>query len=684
MPQALATFRDRLARLALAAPAGVVLGTLVLAAPGVGTAAAAADRPNLIFVIADDQGVDAIDGPGWSNELDVHTPVLANLATQGRVFRQARVNPVCSSTRAGFLTGRYAHHNGVTGVLFGDVDDPDYLHLSLQSEEHTLAELLREQGYRTIVIDKWHCGESVEYGHDPESQGFDRAELTDNYLVLDEPLEVGDEHLSRMVDLAVSAVHEVSGSGQPWALFFCSIDPHWRDDPRGVEPRGWWKVRPELLPSGEDYYEATKDNERNRYRAVVEALDTELGRLFRELGVTDPNGRYRPQARTLTFYFSDNGTPNEVAWEPRKSKATLFEGGIRVPFFVFGDGVPRDGLIVDRLVSHVDIYDTVADILALPASMRGDRPRDGVSFADLVGRRSSSPEPRRYQFLSKSRWLPDNHFGVITDGRYKFSSRIGGGDREPYEAGYLFDLEADPAESENLLEAGLNDQQRAVLRALREAMLDHCYQAVPGPAEHVVSVPFAVVEAADSANRRYTGSLPLGHLEPGTDKAVESRMFLRLEIADLLAALPEGVGIEDLESARVVLRFDRDIPAEENGVDTDLIRVFPMTIDWFSVRREWSEVVDAFQPLRELGRLDLPPNIILQPANNMQGQPLPSGTWLGMSNSQALLLALRVWHEYPEANLGVAIIARPDFALQDDQRVWMLPDAELRVTFPVP
>src|SRR5690606_35879107 len=143
------------------------------------------------------------------------------------------------------------------------------------------------QGYYTIFVDKWHTGWNPDLGLMPEQQGFDVSFLWPDYIHLDDPLLTGDEHLSRMMDLAIEAVLNRPDPDQPYALFFWSIDAHARTDPQQRERMRWWRVDESLLPSGEDYYSAGVDSERNRYRAIIEAIDTEVGRLLRTLEVID-------------------------------------------------------------------------------------------------------------------------------------------------------------------------------------------------------------------------------------------------------------------------------------------------------------------------------------------------------------------------------------------------------------
>ncbi|MFW5653483.1 MAG: sulfatase, partial [Planctomycetota bacterium] len=323
---------------------------------------ASSSKPNLVIIVTDDQGIDAIEGTTWPNDLNVRTPTLATLADRGRIFTNARVNAACSPTRAAFMTGRSAFQTGVTGVIGFGQSEPNRDLVSLHHTERTIAEVLKDAGYYNVLIDKWHIGWSDTFGTNPQHQGFDEFYGYNAVRHLDDPVQVGDEHITRSVDRALDAIRNRPDPNQPYALFFWTIDPHKRVDGTGKEPLLWWKVRDELLPSGEDYYAPERDNNLNRYRAVVEALDTELNRLLQGLNIINENLWYVESSNTVVIFTSDNGTPNEVSPNEGRAKHTLYEDGVRVPLFIFGENVPKDGRWIDRPVTTYDFFETIADI----------------------------------------------------------------------------------------------------------------------------------------------------------------------------------------------------------------------------------------------------------------------------------------------------------------------------------
>ena len=266
--------------------AGVFAAATAIGLNWAATTALAGGKPNVIFILTDDQGIDAIDIPGATNELNCITPNLNRMARHGRVFPQTRVNPYCSPTRAGLLTGRQALCTGVTGVLAESGPEPDLSNLSLQSKERCLPEVLQDLGYYTMLFDKWHVGWNGAQGQVPRDQGFDEFYPYEPLEKLDDSIALGDEHISTLVDEVVTAVNGRPDQAQPYLAFVWGIDPHKRHDDTGREPLQWWKVADDLLPSGETYYQPDLANDTNldRFRAVVESLDTEFARMLIELG----------------------------------------------------------------------------------------------------------------------------------------------------------------------------------------------------------------------------------------------------------------------------------------------------------------------------------------------------------------------------------------------------------------
>jgi len=636
--------------------------------------AIASDPPNIIFILTDDQGVDAIEGEAWPNNLDCHTPRLSHLASQGRVFSQVRVNPLCSPSRACLMTGRSAFQTGVNHVYPGRGDLSESIR-SLQGHEWTIAEALQTQNYDTFLVGKWHLGENKPKGQDPLRQGFD--EFIDGQLVmtLDDPIETGDEQISYLVDEALQLVMERLNPDDPYALFFWTNDPHQRKDQSGRETHLWWKVDESLLPSGESYYheDPIEDTEVDRFRAVVEALDTELGRLLFRLGVVNSQGHYREESNAVVFFLGDNGTSPQVLDYP--GKGTLYEGGILVPFIVFGENVPTDGEIRARLVSHVDVHETILDVAQVPENSRGVFPRRGISFAEEIGW-SSEQHTRKYQLSSLGPSQHEYQWVSLISDTYKLNARSGGVEFVPRGHDMFFDLVQDPDEQHDLIIEGMNMDQEAVYRAMRDAVVDYWPISVCEPTPLMVDVPLTDAMALSSEDEQTQQILPIGHVSPWDIGAIEYRSFLRFDIEQLDDLLPPEKTLDDVESAQIIIRFKTD-SQKDDETHTGPIHLCPVTMNWFDQNRSWGELIDKYQDV-SLGTVDIAPHVL--PGRYGSWIQLDPNTPVSFGHDAELLDAVRYWYDRPELNFGVVLLNKPIEGLDGDQHVVFFPDAILRLT----
>ncbi len=491
------------------------------------------EPPNLIFILTDDMGLEAIQWPGdeGNRHPRIFTTNLNAMAQQGVSFRRCRVNPNCSPTRACLMTGRSALDNGVVGVIgrYNPLDEPGnpcesvpldgppaYVtnRLAMQTQERTIAEVLQQMGYYTILIDKWHLGynEAGEqrgqrpYNPDPPylDQGFDvfvdwMDDICDGY---GQPgYFFADHHMLRAMQAARDAVNNRPDPEQPYALFFHTITPHKRH-PDGPDPvgLGWWEIEDEenLLFYTKDS-NGYLDNRIDRFAQNVEALDTALLKyLLRQgnggLGVLDAEtAEYIPQSNTIIFFIGDNGIDESLN---QRAKNTLFEGGVRVPCFVMGAGITGnfqyEGTIDDRQISHVDFYDTICDIVQAPPAVRDNEygffPRRGESFAYNIG--YSQIEGARDVTACSLGNVPNQSDDQIwrvalihrpeggQDDRFKLVCASGGAGLDDLSADEFYDLEDDPTEQVNLAEYGMTYEQLAAYYDLRDRIRDEWPTAV--------------------------------------------------------------------------------------------------------------------------------------------------------------------------------------------------------------
>lgn len=351
--------------------------------------------PNVLFLLVDDLG--------WSDlgcyGSDYHeTPHLDRLAREGMRFTQAYAASVCSPTRASIMTGKHParlhltiwHEGSLRAVTDRKLIPPKTVS-NLPLEEVTLAEILKEAGYRTAHVGKWHLGDA---GHYPEAQGFDLnvagtfwgaparyffpyrgpSEYTTEHryvpgLGWGKP---GDHLCDRLTDEAIRLIDHAKD--EPFFLNLWFHDPH-----TPIEGK------PDLV---EHYARKGGEGKRSRnpkYAAMVHNLDQNIGRLLRHLEETGL------AERTVVVFLSDNGGyTNEYRGTVvtsnaplRSGKGSLYEGGIRVPLLVRWPGVTKPGSVSTEAVVTMDLYPTLAEIAGAPLSRDQRLERDGLSLTGL-------------------------------------------------------------------------------------------------------------------------------------------------------------------------------------------------------------------------------------------------------------------------------------------------------------
>jgi arylsulfatase A-like enzyme len=422
--------------------------------------------PNVLLVVLDDFGVDQLAGYGIGAD-PAHTPNLDLLWSRGVLFRTVWANPLCSPTRATFTTGRYAFRNTVGFLAQGSNG-------SLPLAEVTLPELLdcaTGGQYRHALIGKWHLGNDAAAGgtlapnlagwghyagvfgnlfadHGPGSPPVDYFHYTEVVDGLSTPV-CGEYVTTRTVD---NAIAWVQSGPQPWLLQLAFHAPH---DPFHAPPPELHTV--DLSAAGSPEADPTA-----HYRAAIEAVDTELGRLLAALG---------PQfERTVVIVTGDNGTPGSAAlppYVPQKCKATVYEGGVRVPLLVSGPGFASHFAQCEALVNLTDLFATVLELAGVDLATAPGAPavHDSLSIVPYL----KQPQlPSQRQFLYSERFTPNGpgpyvaHRQAIREQRYKLI-RVQGGQTE------FYDLLCDPFENLNLFGGPLSEVEFRKLRQLQLA-----------------------------------------------------------------------------------------------------------------------------------------------------------------------------------------------------------------------
>lgn len=404
--------------------------------------------PNLLVIMTDDQGWWDL---GSSGNPHLDTPHLNRLAAEGVRFERHYAAPVCSPTRAGFMTGRYAFRTGLYNTRFGGD--------SVALGEITVADLLKRQGYRTGLFGKWHLGRY--HGYQPNQRGFDeflghyhghieRYDYADQLVHNGRPVATRGYVTELFTDAAIEFIDHSRRAAAP-PPFFCFLSysaphsPYQLDTSHARQPQGDAQI--------EKYLKRGLPLQQARIYAMVERVDRNIGRLLAHLEST---GIARD---TVVLFMSDNGGVS-THWTGglRGHKASVHEGGVRSPLFVRWPGKFPAGGSVRGQTSHVDLFPTLCELAGV--SLPADRPLDGRSLVSLL-RAGAGDRHQAFVYHSWNRLLPspDTNW-AISEQRYKLA---GPGARRGREHWALYDLEADPAEAKNV--AAAHPEKVTALRA---------------------------------------------------------------------------------------------------------------------------------------------------------------------------------------------------------------------------
>ncbi len=447
--------RPRSAQLAQALSAGALLALGTGCGSGSGSQSTPAPATNVLVVVLDDWGVDMFAPAGVHPDAPA-LPVLEGLANEGVYFAHAYAAPTCSPTRSQILTGRYSFRTGIGEPIAQWQSVP-----ALAFDEVTLAEVLESAAPRpvaTSAIGKWHLGSlAVGDADHPNLQGFDWFEGTLGNLFFgqryDDYTKVtnGVSQTSTVyatTEQVDDALERIAAMPQPWLMCLAFNAPH---QPFHAPPASLHSYAlsgdPNATPNA-------------HYKAAMEALDTELGRLLDSMPAA-------VRANTTILVIGDNGTPNEAVTPPAvdgQNKGSLFEGGVRVPLIVAGKHVAQPGRTSDALVHSVDLFATVAELFDTDfrAGVGDARPIDSVSFAELL--RDPSAPPTRAD-LFHERFSPNGPGPYVGRGwmlrneRWKLIRREG-------QADMFYDMQGLDLEGPALDLGALDFEQQAAYDAL--------------------------------------------------------------------------------------------------------------------------------------------------------------------------------------------------------------------------
>lgn len=401
----------------LRAPTVLRFALLTLLAIATETAEAA-DRPNVVVFLSDDQGWGDLSSSGNG---DLSTPHVDSLAAEGASFDRFYVCPVCSPTRAEFLTGRYHPRSGVYSTSAGGE--------RMDLDEVTIADLFQRAGYATGAFGKWHNG--MQYPYHPLGRGFEEyygfcSGHWGNYFspMLEHNGRIVDGEgfcIDDFTDRAMNFIRASVGAGKPFFAYLPYNTPH---SPMQVPDEYWERFKDKPL----EYHHGGKPDESLHKRcalAMCENLDWNVGRLLAnldELDVADD---------TIIVWFHDNG-PNGWRWNGgmKGRKGSTDEGGCRSPLYVRWPNGIEAGTVVSSICTARDLLPTLCDLADVPLDTSISL--DGQSLTPLLSD-------------SEAEW-PDRT--LINHWKTKVSART---QRFRLDnTGKLFDMVADPGQTTNV------------------------------------------------------------------------------------------------------------------------------------------------------------------------------------------------------------------------------------------
>ena len=344
-------------------------------------------RPNIVLILADDLGVECLSSYGGTG---LKTPNLDKLATQGMRFTRCFSNPYCSPSRASLLTGRYPFKNGLKTVLDTKAKEEVYLH----PEQPSFARQLKQSGYVTELVGKWHV--SLEHRHNTINEfGFDqyqtwrifddKGEKTTRYwtpYLIRNGTVIADQIKNRYgpdVDLEfhLDFIKSSAEKRQPFLAYYATCLPHFPWEPTPDSKDQTYR-EPIIGRKGDPKY----------FPDMVAYLDKQIGRIMQsldDLRITD---------NTIVIFLADNGTDVSLVntWgdgrKVRGGKGTMTDRGTHVPLIVRWPGHIKAASTCDDLIDFSDLFPTLCELTGTPL------PKDklqGQSFAPQLSGNTGKP-----------------------------------------------------------------------------------------------------------------------------------------------------------------------------------------------------------------------------------------------------------------------------------------------------
>jgi arylsulfatase len=433
-------------------------------------------HPNVIIIITDDQGYGDL---GITGNPHVNTPVIDQFAKESVRFNNFYVSPVCAPTRSSLMTGRYSLRTGIRDTYNGGS--------IMASNEVTIAEMLQSANYKTGIFGKWHLGDN--YPCRPSDQGFDESLIhlsggigqvgdVTNYfkgntsyfdpvLWHNNQQEAFQGYCSDIFTREAMRFIEQNKEGP----FFCYLSYNAPHTPLQVPDEYYHKYKDVDPSSGlendgrpfPDMTEKDKEAARKVY-AMVDNIDDNLGKLFDKLD------DLKIADNTLIIFMTDNG-PQQYRYIAgmRGKKSKVYQGGVRVPFYLKYPSMDRKGKDIDAMAAHIDILPTLAEVCNV--ELPKNKTIDGVNLMSVINN-EKQVEKERSMFFYWSRRYPElYHNMALLRGDYKLVGHAA------YNASIndfeLFDLANDPYEQNNIVlkKKDLAQQMKAELDELYHELI---------------------------------------------------------------------------------------------------------------------------------------------------------------------------------------------------------------------
>ncbi len=438
-------------------------------------------KPNVVVILSDDQAWGDLSVTGNKN---LSTPNIDSLARDGAMFDRFFVCPVCSPTRAEFLTGRYHSRGGVRGVSEGLE--------RLNLDERTIADTFKANGYATGAFGKWHNGSQAPYH--PNSRGFEEyygmtAGHWPNYFdtILDHngSFTKGKGYVvDDLTDHAMAFMEK--NKTKP---FFCYLPYNSPHSPMQV-PDKYWEKFSHMDPVMKNADPAQEDLGMTRAAlAMCENIDWNVGRVLKKLD------DLKLANDTIVLYFSDNG-PASARWNGgmRGRKGSTDEGGIRSPLMIRWPGHIAGGTKVTQIAGAIDLLPTLANLAGIPLDSK--KPLDGKVLTPLLTGKAPATWPDRMIFSTNNKKVS------VRTQQYRLDDQ-----------GRLYDMVADPSQTRDVSGA-----EAAVASKLKKAVAEWSAEVFPfvGPEDRPFPVGYSKLTWLPARDGRAAGGVARSNKYPNS------------------------------------------------------------------------------------------------------------------------------------------------------------------------